>query len=260
MSRQSQAYWHHYQLGLIHKYQAGPAWEAHLMRTRSMLIDYVQHRNLHRLAITGSGWLLDVPMEQLLPMLDYLELIDISHPRQVLLRWQKHSKVYFTSLDVTLGTVDEVLRLMRARKSVDDLEKLLDSAPMPQLAHDVEGVVSLNLLSQLPLRLLDDTNPHYTSEQRQHLAAMVQKRHLDWLGILPSALIVTDFEETCFPLKPSHEEVPRVRPTVFTPLPQLAHRARWPWELDSQGITYDGYRTVLSVVGGELSQEAIPRL
>lgn len=252
MSRRGCAYWRQYQMGIIHKYALGPDWDEHLRHTRSLVVDYVHRRALRSLAIVGSGWLLDVPMEELLPQLESITLIDISHPRQVELRWSTQPKVHFISLDVTAGAVDRALRSMHGREPMESLEAALEASPKPALALAVDGVVSLNLLSQLPLRLIDSPSQHYTVAQRQRMAALVQRHHLEWLSDFPTALLVTDVEESRFPLSPAQAQPSQVRPTVFIPLPHLAHGTCWEWVLDAQGVTYSGCRTVLSVVGGEL--------
>ena len=58
-------------------------WNEHLDLTKDFIAQSFIQKELDTVAILGSGWLLDVPLEKLIPRFKHIYLVDIWHPRQI---------------------------------------------------------------------------------------------------------------------------------------------------------------------------------
>src|SRR5210317_1415141 len=72
------------QQGIIDRYlRERGGWDSHLLKCREYILDKVNKLAISDITILGSGWLLDVPLEELSGLCNKITLIDIHHPRQV---------------------------------------------------------------------------------------------------------------------------------------------------------------------------------
>lgn len=182
------------QLGIkVRHRQCRRAWKGHLERTRQVIrtaiLDCPQRRTA---VVLGSGLLLDIPLSDLAATFRKVVLVDVVHPLSVYLTSRWYRNVTLVRADVTGCAADLV-------KVAADPQRPLPRS-LPQLFcddQDVDYVVSVNLLSQLPY-----VPAHYLSKtQRQEseiddYAHHLITSHLDYLQRLPGVVtLITDVEK-----------------------------------------------------------------
>lgn len=125
------------------------SWQPHLDRSREFILkSAAQCRESGTVVILGSGSLLDVPLEQLASSFEQVYLVDIIHLPKVRKQIRHHPNVQLIEADLTcLGE----LLLDKSTDSPPPFPK----APVLPIQGKVDLVVSLNLLSQLPLNPVD---------------------------------------------------------------------------------------------------------
>lgn len=169
------------------------AWKAHLEQTRAVLRAALERCPRRRKAvILGSGWLLDVPLEELAGAFDEVVLVDLIHPLASRRRARRHANVRLLQADVT-GTVEAVYRC--AYRSGVPLPR---SEPQLFRADSaVDLTASVNILSQLsylPVRYLTAAGVH-PPEAIAAYARQVVEGHLNYLQGLPGVMaLVADVE------------------------------------------------------------------
>lgn len=124
------------------------AWRPHLERTRAEVIAGAQACARRRTALVlGSGVLADVPLAELSRLFARVVLVDAAHLPQVRWRAKRFANVACASVDLTgvaarlTGSVERPWPAPGSRYGLDD--------------PTVDYVVSLNLVSQLPLAPCD---------------------------------------------------------------------------------------------------------
>jgi hypothetical protein len=95
--------------------------------------------------VYGSGWLHDVPLDELSRLFGEVVLVDLFHPLSVRRLVRRYPNVRLVARDVTL-TLDLVAGLVALEGS--DLPHVVLAGPIDEPDRDL--TVSLNLLSQLP--------------------------------------------------------------------------------------------------------------
>jgi hypothetical protein len=58
--------------------QMNGAWEGHLQNTRAFILKCVTGRSIENLAVYGSGWCLDLPLDELSEIADNIQLYDLA--------------------------------------------------------------------------------------------------------------------------------------------------------------------------------------
>ncbi|MFO0844041.1 MAG: hypothetical protein U0797_16845 [Gemmataceae bacterium] len=170
------------------------AWEPHCSRSRRLVLDAAGRCGRRRRAVVfGSGWLHDVPLDELAAMFEEVILVDLFHPLAVRWRARKYRNVRLVADDVT-GVLGEVWRAGFERRGSSPPSgppgqaRRLDTPP-------ADLAVSLNLLSQLPcmaesylLRCRSHTSGEILAWGRDVIRA-----HLAYLESLPGVVaLVTD--------------------------------------------------------------------
>ena len=124
---------------------ARSAWEPHCERSRQIVLAATQRCERRRKAvILGSGWLLDVPLAELCSSFNEVVLVDLLPPLATRWRTRRYRSVSLLAADVS-GTAQAVWQ------AVEDRSSLPRSVPDLFIGdEEVDLVVSLNLLSQLP--------------------------------------------------------------------------------------------------------------
>src|SRR5262249_42904340 len=143
--------------------------------------------------ILGSGMLYDVPVEELSTAFREVLLVDIVHPLENWLPSLRYKNLRRVTADVT-GTAEHVFRVAK-----------LPGATLPRTEpslflddHDVDLVVSLNLLSQLPViptTYLERVGVH-SPETIQGFARHLIESHLAYLQRFTCTVaLITDVEK-----------------------------------------------------------------
>ncbi len=235
------------QNGIYNRYlRETEGWNRHLSLTREIIIETVEKLKPKSICFLGSGWLLDVPMEQLLSKQVNITLVDIYHPPQVAKRYAQHSRVKFLTSELTGGFVDFISTTTPRRLNFFQLANYLNRNAAPRF--DADLVASLNILSQLsdiPLEYLR-RRAKIPETLLLELAGTIQQRHID---SLPSgkSLIITDIQEE---YSDDSGKLLAVRPTVYVDLSMLSQVREWNWRFDTTKTYNEEANTSLRVVAG----------
>jgi hypothetical protein len=162
------------------------AWEPHFQRTRETIRHGISRCSRRRVAvIIGSGWLHDIPLDELAAGFEEVRLVDVVHPLPI--RWQvrRLRNVHLVTHDIT-GTTEGVFAV------ADDGNRPLPTSG-PTLYHDdptIDLVASVNILSQLPYLHVDYLlgRPHSRAEVFAY-ARQVIRAHLDYLVATPGTKV-----------------------------------------------------------------------
>jgi len=199
--------------------------------------------------ILGSGWLLDVPLDDLLSECKQVYLADIIHPSQVHHRVKKAKNAQLISTDISGGAIEQIYNLVKAFKK-DKVQKSLDTVSLrhPDLPA-VDYCVSLNLLNQLDILLIDHIKRHifYENDEIVGFRKLIQQHHLSFLTPWSSCL-VTDVKEIIINRK---KEVKEEKELIHIELPEGKSVKNWTWKFDRKEYN-PGYDTLMEVIAVEL--------
>ena len=139
-------YYRNDQSGIIKRYLIeGENWNEHLKNTKNYILKSLPNKNIESVAILGSGWLLDVPVEAILKKTNKLVLFDIYHPKQVVNKYKNNSSIVFIKTDLT----NNLIEYAGQSKCLNDFIELLENNKPLDFLNDYSFVVSINLLNQL---------------------------------------------------------------------------------------------------------------
>jgi hypothetical protein len=237
--------------GLFDRYVGvNGAWDEHLDRCRKFITGAVQGKKIDHLAVLGSGWLLDLPMEVLVEVAGHVWLYDAVHPSQVLHQLRKYGNVTTISADITGGcliTAWKAVKQFRRKKAKTLPDDLCRNTFQPEVIPDM--VVSLNILSQIGVMITSYLKKHipYTREEIERINLLLQQAHLDSLPRGKTCLI-TDIRENNIDLSSGLQE--SVEP-INAVLPVSPHRQTWEWQFDPFGGYNPGKKTIMQVVAME---------
>jgi hypothetical protein len=170
------------------------AWKPHLEKSKSIIRTAVEHCSQRRKAvILGSGMLYDVPVDELSAAFREVLLVDIVHPLKNWLPGFRHKNLRRVTADVT-GTAEEVYRIAKLSGTIlprTEPSLFLDDP-------EVDLVVSLNLLSQLPViptTYLERVGAH-SPDAIQAFARHLITSHLAYLQRFECTVaLITDVEK-----------------------------------------------------------------
>lgn len=157
-------------------------WALHLENCRQqILIASARLSPGSTVMIIGSGALHDVPVADVLAQGHSLILVDIVHLRQVRRRYRNNPRIRFVEQDVT-GLVRP---LFDRRISTPDPQMGLPKADL---------VISLNILSQLPISLISYAEKHLIPLP-DNFSQDLMVSHLKLLrNLAPAVLVISDLE------------------------------------------------------------------
>ena len=239
------------QQGIMNRYlRESTQWKDHLERTRNFIqssfpLDPDGKKILGAVAILGSGWLLDVPLEHLRLAFEKVYLVDICHPPQIIKKLEKVENVSLLEEDLSGGGIELVWHFTHGKGPAT----LEDFAASLRFATPLEGknpsaLISLNLLNQLDIILCDylSAKGKADPETLNLIRSRIQSFHLQWIMKKPGCLI-TDTKEISIHKDGLKEE----KSLLFTPLPQVDKKEEWTWEFDTSGSYRSGIRSMMEV-------------
>lgn len=203
-------------------------WQSHLDNTRRFIVEAATHTaGRQSVAVLGSGWLYDVPLEQLSQMFENVTLVDIVHPEPVKLKAAKLPNVSLVCADLTGGAVMEAAR-------AESFSQFADWLPQAKPAlnfSDFDLVVSVNLLNQLDILLCDYLKERFAVAESELLKVrqMVQQQHISWLPKQHSCLI-TDYMQIDRPVSGASQTETKL---VYADMSDLKPFEEWEWIFDT---------------------------
>jgi hypothetical protein len=239
--------YYNYQNGLIYRHinQDG-GWDSHLEKCRRYVLQAVETMKPGKITILGSGWLLDLPLAELLEKTEKIVLVDIIHPPEVINQVSDFPNVELSETDVTGGLIEEVWSKTRGITFFNRLRSLsgiLIKEYKPQ--SDPGMVISLNILTQLenlPLKFLQRKS-RVNEEGYNEFRRTVQMNHLSFLSRYPSVLI-SDIQE----IMTENDSLTEIVPTLLADLPQGIRKEEWTWNFDKKGVDFYNKTSVMKVV------------
>lgn len=220
-------------------------WKPHLEATKKFILEAASKKNKSSVAVLGSGWLLDVPLETLSTIFNEVHLYDIRHPKSIKNRVKKLGNVTCIVADIS-GFATSIYTMVQTRK------KFALSEIEPQNTIDLtryDFVISCNLMDQLDTILIDYLQSHMQLSEIDVLCVRtkIQETHLNLLPKEKSCLI-TDLEEWQVG---KNDRIRLKKLLIFATLPNRSH-TEWIWHFDNLGSYNPGLQTWFRVVGMEL--------
>jgi len=228
------------QKGILRRYKREKnAWESHLSNTKEYIKEQIDGCRFKSVAVLGSGYLLDLPLAELLACSDSIFLYDIHHPKKITNKFAQDPKVKCIQQDIT-GLSNQIAK----KPSRTELEKLL-SLPMPQwniAKHDC--IISLNILNQLDILLLDYIHGAMPcpKELENRLRAKIQTDHIDSFGDT-FAILIADTHEIRTNIDSDETETACNLHCDLTGNGSAYNHKTWEWHFDNSG-RYIENRTV----------------
>ncbi len=235
------------QEGIMNRYlRESSQWKNHLELTRKFICDSFAHTEAETVAVLGSGWLLDVPLDHLIQRFRRIYLVDIHHPIQIRKLTAGMRKVELIEADLSGGAIEKIWQYSRENLSIAQDELVLDQIPLdPPLTHiQADALISVNLLNQLDIILCDYIlkQKPFQQEALTPFRTAIQAFHLDWISKKPACLITDILEEVV-----DKNGVKSSKALLYTHLPEAIRQDRWWWDFDSTGTYYAGSRTRMEV-------------
>ena len=236
-----------YQNGLIYRHlnQEG-GWNAHLDRCRNLIIKALDYYKPVKVTVLGSGWLLELPLAQMIEKTEKVRLLDIVHPPDVINQAGTLKKVELEEVDITGGLIKEVWQKTGEYTIFKKLQTL-ENIIIPEYKPDSDPglVISLNILTQLESLLVAflKKRTNISEDEYFRFRTLIQKKHIDFIKKYKSVLI-TDISEIFTDNSGNLTE----EPTLVTELPEGKLKEEWVWDFDLVRSDYYTKRSVLNVV------------
>jgi hypothetical protein len=236
------------QSGILRRYRRErKGWDSHLMNTQKFAIETMQGRNRKSAAVLGSGWLLDVPLEEMSSYFEKLYLFDIRHPAKVKKRIKPLGNVELRVCDISCyaHSVYQYVKQYRNSRNRPPISNILPQNTLD--LNDFDFVFSCNILNQLDILLIDYLSQFFDLSREETISfrKAVQHHHIE---ILPRnrSCMVADYKEIT--LMPDGKEVSR-RMSVYHSVIQRKDAKRWTWEFDKKMTYYKDKMTLFEVFG-----------
>jgi hypothetical protein len=240
--------YYNYQSELIYRHldQEG-GWDEHNEHCRSLILKALDLYKPEKVTVLGSGWLLDLPVAEMVERTGMIYLVDIVHPPDVINQTGKFKNVELIEQDVTGGLIEEVWQKKRESSFRNKLRSL-GNIIVPEYKPDFDPgmVISLNILTQLESLPVDylKSGSNIKEEEFNQLRAEIQKKHVDFLLKYKSVLI-TDITEIFTDKSGNVTYIP----TAFTDVPDGQYREEWNWHFDLVRSDFYTKKSILKVVG-----------
>lgn len=221
-------------------------WISHLANTKRFIINSVRKIRPQVVTVLGSGWLLDVPVQELLMHTSRVRLVDIVHPPDILKKFGGNSAIDMVVDDVSGGLIALAWNMGESKIKPTFQEIISSLESLEYKPDDEQGmVISVNILSQLPSLPFEYLlkKKLITDDQYPVFAAKVQEKHLAFLK-KNNGVLITDYEEVHTDRKGLNtKELP-----VYCKLPAGQKREEWTWQFDTNGSYKQGNNTEMRVV------------
>ena len=222
-------------------------WDLHFGESKKFILKSAKTKNKGKVVVLGSGWLFDLPIEELANQFEKVVLIDIYHPKQILKKINKYSNVSVISADVTGGLIDYFYYTIKSGKKRKNKTLITAASSFSYtLPQDTDFVISLNIMCQLHIILVDYLKALniYTASELKKLNLFIQQSHLKILPIKKSCLI-TDFEEEIYD---DEDNLIGVNPLIKIDLPVGNFSNKWKWKFDSSMTYRDDAKTFFNTL------------
>jgi hypothetical protein len=238
--------YYNYQHGFIVRHiNQDEGWNSHLEKCRNFILRAIEIHKPVKVTVLGSGWLLELPLAEMLEMVNNVCLIDIIHPPDVVRQVSKMKRVELKTEDISGGLIDEIWK-HTSRLSFLSKLKSLSMITIPEYKPDRDPgmVISLNILTQLETLPVKQLLKKSTADEEaiNRFRKEIQDKHIRFLKGNKSVLI-TDVKEV-FTLRSG---LITEKQTALASLPEGIYREDWTWDFDLKRSDYFEKRSVLNV-------------
>lgn len=240
------------QKGILSRYNREKKnWDEHLNNCKKYIITYCNSINTKNIAILGSGWLLDVPLEFLSKKFNTVYLIDVNHPSNTNKIKKLYPNVEFVTDDISGGSVEfanncvNIYKKSKIKIDIKDFEKKIYNPSINNTAF-----ISLNILNQLDILLIDYLNEFniYNEDEIIQLRKIIQNNHINFLTHNKSCLI-SDIEEYIIN---TDETIEKTNILIFSKIPNGNNYQEWIWKFDTKKRYIENRKTYFKVIATEL--------
>jgi hypothetical protein len=250
------------------------AWAPHLDHCKTLIRSAVKAcPDTRHCVVLGSGHLLDIPLNHLAATFERVDLVDITHPRAVRRRASSLDNVHLVTADISgasqalhdLGEAPDPSNAPLPAKPqisgvcgalADGQDNPLDwrPPPLPQpkpdaaLIADAGLVISANLLSQLPILLLERLEsrcPWIDDEVRMSFARAIIDHHLALLQNHDGQICL--ISEVMRLVHDHDQPIEKVDPLFGTSLPYEGEE--WWWDIAPRPELGPDFDVKLRVLG-----------
>jgi hypothetical protein len=239
--------YYNYQHGFIVRHlKQGTGWNGHLEKCRRFIIKALETYKPEKVTVLGSGWLLELPLAEMLEKVDKVCLVDIIHPPEVIRQVSNLNGVELKTEDITGGLIYEIWRKtseLPFYRKLKSLEGIV--IPVYKPDYDPGMVISLNILTQLeilPVKYLENKSSANEVELT-NFRSEIQNHHIDFLKKYKSVLI-TDVSEVFTHGSGNVSE----KQSVIACLPEGQYKEEWTWDFDLKVSDYYRKRSVFKVI------------
>ncbi|MFO7575970.1 MAG: hypothetical protein R6W67_12515 [Bacteroidales bacterium] len=220
-------------------------WNEHLSNTRKFIVSVIKKVRPKVVTVLGSGWLLDIPLRNIISSGATVRLVDIVHPPGIVRSLANEKSVTFVTEDLTGGLPALVWDLCESGRKPES-GHILEAAASLEYHPDTEQglILSINLLSQLHTLPFEYLVKKKVLKQEFHdaFAALIQEKHIRFLK-KHEAVLITDIEE----IETDRAGMPHSNRIIYCRLPAGHSRKEWTWEFDTEGSYRQGFTTVMKV-------------
>jgi len=239
--------------GILNRYlREKENWESHIQNTKKFILEASANKQKNIAVILGSGWLLDVPINELSSQFQKVYLVDIIHSKQIKHKISKMPNVELIEHDITGGALEGVYNLIEKyntsnRQQLDEIELINTNFGLPANVTP-DFVVSVNLLSQLDYFALAYLKKHtsFCPISLGEFKERIQKTHLEFLPKLKTC-IITDYKETVYKDN-NPKEIIRETFLLKVKFSDKEIANKWKWTFDTQKSYYTEGNTFMNVM------------
>ena len=231
---------------LYHLLNQQGGWDQHLENCRRFILKALEYYNPEKVTVLGSGWLIDLPLAEMIEKTRKICLVDIIHPPDVVSQAGKIMNIELDEQDVTGGLIEEVWKKTRRFSFFHKLRSLKEIVVPEYLPESDPGlVISLNILTQLESQLIYYLKKisKIDEEEFKIFSSQIQQEHLDFLRKYRSVL-VTDYAEVITNRSGSIKTIT----TLYADLPESKFKEEWSWNFDHTGDDLYNSRSEFKII------------
>ena len=218
--------------GLITRFLNEKAhWASHIKNTKEFITESSQNKSPGICMVLGSGWWLDIPVEELHSKFELLIFVDVTHPTQIIKKAETFRKIVLVTMDLT-----GVLQAIAECKNFDDEEffRQLNNDKVFGFIDRIKPdfIVSSNILSQLsffPKRFVAGRT--HRPGIPELLEQSIEENHLKLL-IPNKSCLITDYHQIEYG---QTGDVTNESARIKVRLPGEIIKKEWIWDFDLDG-------------------------
>ena len=230
------------QKGIINRYlREKSGWDTHIENCKKTIVEFSSGKS-GTIAILGSGWLLDVPLDDLLTYFQKVILVDIDHPNQIVNKYKGNSQIELCYADVTGGVIEHVYSMLKSNSF--DISSI-NPTPFASFIK-ADYFVSLNILNQLDNLIVDAVirGNSINNDIKPELRKLIQQSHLNYLPKNKS-LVISDIEQETTNV---NTNITTNNSLLYCDLLSRNVYKKWVWPFDSTGSYITNTKILFNVV------------